>query len=57
MGEENEAYDREFERGHESWRASKDLDPNKGYPESGTSLLHSFAHALIRQLAIELRLH
>ncbi len=49
----NHAYDREFEVGHEAWRAAKNLDPNKGYPGIRYVLLHTFAHALIRQLAIE----
>lgn len=49
----NHAYDREFEVGHQAWRASKNLDPNKGYPGIRYVLLHTFAHALIRQLAIE----
>ncbi len=49
----NRAYDREFELGHQAWRASKNLDPNQGYPGIRYVLLHTFAHALIRQLAIE----
>jgi hypothetical protein len=49
----NHAYDREFEVGHQMWRASKSLEPNKGYPGIRYVLLHTFAHALIRQLAIE----
>lgn len=50
----NHAYEREFEVGHEAWRASKNLQPpNKGYPGIRYVLLHTFAHALIRQLAIE----
>jgi hypothetical protein len=49
----NHAYDREFEVGHQTWRATKNLDPNRGYPGIRYVLLHTFAHALIRQLAIE----
>ncbi len=49
----NHAYDREFEVSHQAWRASKNLEPNKGYPGIRYVLLHTFAHALIRQLAIE----
>jgi len=49
----NDAYEREFEGGHEAWRATKNLEPNKGYPGIRYVLLHTFAHALIRQLAIE----
>ncbi len=49
----NAAFEQEFRRGHESWRASKNLDPARGYPGIRYVLLHSFAHALIRQLSIE----
>jgi hypothetical protein len=49
----NHAYDREFEKSHRAWRASKNLDPDKGYPGIRFVLLHTFAHSLIRQLAIE----
>mgnify|MGYP005857266637 CR=1 FL=1 len=49
----NHAFEREFERGHQAWRATKNLDPAKGYPGIRYVLLHTFAHALIRQLAIE----
>jgi hypothetical protein len=49
----NSPYDREFELGHQAWRATKNLDPNTGYPGIRYVLLHTFAHALIRQLAIE----
>jgi hypothetical protein len=50
---QNHAYNREFELGHEAWRAHMHLDPNVGYPGIRYVLLHTFAHALIRQLAIE----
>lgn len=49
----NAAYDREFELGHQAWRETKNLDPTKGYPGIRYVLLHTYAHALIRQLAIE----
>lgn len=49
----NHAYDREFEVAHQAWRASKNLERSKGYPGIRYVLLHTFAHALIRQLAIE----
>jgi hypothetical protein len=49
----NYAFDREFELGHQAWRETKNLDPDKGYPGIRFVLLHTFAHALIRQLAIE----
>ena len=50
---ENAIYDREFEQGHQAWRISKNLDPNDGYPGIRYVMMHTFAHALIRQLAIE----
>jgi hypothetical protein len=49
----NRAYEREFALGHQVWRASKNLDLSSGYPGIRYVLLHTFAHALIRQLAIE----
>jgi hypothetical protein len=48
----NQPYEREFGIAHQVWRATKSLDP-KGYPGIRYVLLHTFAHALIRQLAIE----
>ncbi len=47
------AHDLAFESAHQAWRSSKNLDPNQGYPGLRYVLLHTFAHALIRQLAIE----
>ena len=38
---------------HRRWRTVRSLDPDKGYPGVRYILLHSFAHALMRQLAIE----
>lgn len=50
----NHAFEREFERAHIAWKASKNIpNPELGYPGIRFVLLHSFAHALIRQLAIE----
>ena len=50
----NQPLEREFERAHYNWRASKNIpDPMRGYPGIRFVLLHSFAHALIRQLSIE----
>lgn len=49
----HEVYESEFRRGHEAWRKSKNLDPEIGYPGIRFVLLHTFAHAIIRQLAIE----
>jgi len=49
---ENKAYEAEFEQAHIQWKLSKNLDP-KGYPWLRYILLHTFSHALIRQLAVE----
>lgn len=39
---------------HKQWRTKRSLvPPEKGFPGSRFILLHSFAHALMRQLAIE----
>jgi hypothetical protein len=47
-------YDDEFFEGHKRWRASKHLpNPESGYPGLRFILLHTFAHAVIRQLAVE----
>jgi len=47
-------YDEEFYEGHKRWRASKGLpNPESGYPGLRFILLHTFAHAVIRQLAVE----
>lgn len=45
--------DAEFRTAHERWRRAKQMDPSKGYPGLRYILLHSFAHAVIRQLAVE----
>jgi Domain of unknown function (DUF1998) len=46
-------HDAEFRTAHELWRKAKNMDPSKGYPGLRYILLHTFAHALIRQLAVE----
>ncbi len=47
-------YDAEFFEGHKRWRASKGLpNPESGYPGLRFILLHTFAHSVIRQLAVE----
>jgi hypothetical protein len=51
--QKNQAYEREFEVGNQAWRARKNLAPATSYPGIRYVLLHTFAHALIRQLAIE----
>jgi hypothetical protein len=40
-------------KGHELWRAARKLDPQKGYPGIRYAMLHTFAHLLIRELALE----
>ena len=47
-------YDDEFRESHFRWKAGRNLpNPETGYPGLRFILLHSFAHAVIRQLAIE----
>ncbi|MCG7932569.1 MAG: DUF1998 domain-containing protein [Candidatus Thiodiazotropha lotti] len=40
-------------QGHRGWRNSRKLDPNEGYPGVRYAMLHTFAHLLIRELALE----
>lgn len=46
-------YDHDFYEAHKRWRESRNLPPESGYPRPRYILLHSFAHAVIRQLAVE----
>lgn len=39
--------------GHRGWRASRKLDPGEGYPGIRYAMLHTMAHLLIRELALE----
>ena len=39
--------------GHKGWRNSRKLDPDEGYPGIRYVLLHTVAHLLIRELALE----
>jgi Domain of unknown function (DUF1998) len=39
--------------GHRAWRSRRALDPTEGWPGERYVLLHTFAHALIRELALE----
>jgi len=39
--------------GHIGWRNSRKLDPNDGYPGVRYAMLHTLAHLLIRELALE----
>jgi hypothetical protein len=45
--------DREFFEAHRRWRQSRGLKPDDGFPTMRYVLLHSLAHALIRQFALE----
>ncbi|MDY0167606.1 MAG: DUF1998 domain-containing protein [Thermoguttaceae bacterium] len=42
-----------FYEAHRRWREARNLPPDSGYPTIRYILLHSFAHAVIRQLAVE----
>ena len=46
-------YEQQSLDAHRRWRRSRSLDPNANYPGVRYILIHSFAHALMRQLAIE----
>ncbi len=43
----------EFFEAHKRWRKNRGLEPNDGFPTMRYVLLHSLAHALIRQFAVE----
>lgn len=50
----NKALDGVFLEAHQRWRIARKLEPpHEFYPGIRFVLLHSFAHALIRQLAVE----
>lgn len=40
-------------RAHQGWRTARNLDPNEFYPGIRYVLLHTLAHLLIRELALE----
>jgi hypothetical protein len=44
---------RMLEAGHQGWRSARRLDPSEGYPGIRYAMLHTFAHLLIRELALE----
>ena len=48
-----QSVDRMLFQGHRGWRNSRKLDPNEGYPGVRYAMLHTFAHLLIRELALE----
>lgn len=39
--------------GHRGWRQKRNLDPRNGYPGARYVMLHTLAHLLIRELALE----
>jgi len=43
----------EFFEAHRRWRKNRGLEPDDGFPTMRYVLLHSLAHALIRQFAVE----
>ena len=45
--------DADFFEAHRRWRTARGLKPNEGYPTLRYVLLHSLAHALIRQFSLE----
>lgn len=47
------ARDAKLISGHRGWRNSRRLDPDEGYPGARYVLLHTIAHLLIRELALE----
>lgn len=48
-----QARNRKLEAGHRGWRNARGLDPDEGYPGIRYAMLHTFAHFLIRELALE----
>lgn len=46
-------YEQQSLEAHRAWRRARSLDPDTNYPGVRYFLLHSFSHALMRQLAIE----
>jgi hypothetical protein len=47
------ARDHSIRQGHVGWRSARGLDPANGYPGIRYAMLHTFAHILIRELALE----
>lgn len=46
-------YEKQSIEAHRRWRTARSLNPDTNYPGVRYILLHSFAHALMRQFAIE----
>jgi hypothetical protein len=49
----NKGLEAEFFEAHKRWRQVRGLEPEVGFPGLRFVLLHSFAHALLRQLSLE----
>lgn len=50
----NPGRDAEFRAAHVAWKTARAMsNPNDGYPGLRYALIHSFSHALMRQLALE----
>lgn len=45
--------DAELRRGHRGWRARRGLEPDPEYPGIRFALLHTIAHLLVRELALD----
>jgi hypothetical protein len=45
--------DAKLRRGHRGWRLKRRLDPDSGYPGVRYAVLHTLAHLLLRELALE----
>jgi hypothetical protein len=45
--------DARLRQGHRGWRLKRNLDPNEAYPGVRYVMLHTLAHMLIRELALE----
>lgn len=48
-----QAIAKKLNKGHQGWRLKRDLDPDKGYLGVRHAMLHTLAHFLIRELALE----
>lgn len=44
---------KKLESGHKGWRNARGLDPEKGFPGARYVMMHTFAHLLIREMALE----
>ena len=45
--------DDRLKTGHRGWRNARQLDPNRGYPGIRYAMIHTLAHLLVRELALE----